>query len=150
VESKQRKRDLAKTPAALNIAALSIGEAVTGASLLTNPIGENISAAPHIISNFLPLFPSAEVINIDSLTLSIFNSAGKFGSESSSSSSSAAVPRDEPSVAKALAMRAPTTSRAPAPLYHKAQALPIPLLVNARSRSSGMIRYRIRVDALSA
>ena len=33
VESKQRKRDLAKTPAALNIAALSIGEAVTGASL---------------------------------------------------------------------------------------------------------------------
>jgi len=81
----QHKRDRAKTTAALNIAAVSIEGAAAGASLLTNPMGENISAAPHIISNFLPLFPSAEVININSLTLSIFNSAGIFGSESSSS-----------------------------------------------------------------
>ena len=42
----QHKRDMAKTTAALNIAALSIEGAAAGAVLAADAMGEDISAAP--------------------------------------------------------------------------------------------------------
>ena len=53
----QQKRDLAKTTAALNIAALSIEGAAAGAALAADAMGEDISAAPHNSNSPLPLLP---------------------------------------------------------------------------------------------
>ena len=57
----QHKRDIAKTTAALNIAALSIEGAAAGAVLAADAMGEDISAAPLNSNLPTPLLPLPRV-----------------------------------------------------------------------------------------
>ena len=70
----QQKRDLAKTTAALNIAALGIEGAAGGDALAANTMREDISAAPHNSNSPQPRATAAILVyNINIYSLYIFN-----------------------------------------------------------------------------